>query len=124
VAVDRSDPASTAAAVLRAYRARDVIAMAGLNNAANRQIFLELAAQGEAHPRYKSFFSGWRWASVQTWDGRVGETRYRNARAYVKYGAREDRVLAVVLDFADGQWTFEDLNAPSAADFAAMSLTK
>jgi len=70
--VDRTNAKETAHAILSAYRTRDVIALASLVNTTNRRIFIELAEQGEKHPRYNSVFLGWRWQAVQAWNGNLG----------------------------------------------------
>ncbi|MDH3600685.1 MAG: hypothetical protein OEU26_13710 [Candidatus Tectomicrobia bacterium] len=104
--VDRTSAKETARAILSAYRSRDVIALASLVNRTNRSIFIELAGQGENHPRYGSVFSGWRWQGVQAWDGKLGEARYRHYvgtagdeyQANVKFGQLgPDELLVVTL---------------------------
>jgi hypothetical protein len=122
-AVDRTDARSTAQAVLQAYKARDLAALAGLSNAGNQQFFSEIAAQGEAHPRYASIFSGWRWDAVQAWDGALRDLRYRGAdEARVHFGDMQgDEIAVVVLEWEDGQWAFEDVNSPSRADYQALA---
>ncbi len=126
--VDRTDAKSTSYAILNAYRARDVIALAGLVNPTNRRIFVELAEQGEKHPRYSSIFgeASWRSRVVQSWDGNLGEVRYRHyvgtARndyeAQVKFAEiGPDEFAVVTLTWAEGKWNWEDINGPSRQNF-------
>ncbi|MCP9934172.1 hypothetical protein KBZ08_09630 [Cyanobium sp. Candia 9D4] len=126
--VDRTDAKSTAYSILNAYRARDVIALAGLVSPTNRRIFVELAEQGESHPRYSSIFgdASWRSKVVQSWDGNLGEVRYRHyvgaARndyeAQVEFAEAGPNELAVVtLTWLDGKWNWEDINSPSRQNF-------
>lgn len=122
----RIDPAEAARAILTAYRARDLAALARSATADNRALLQEIAAQGEAHPRYRSVFGGWRTAAVQAWDGRVGEVRYRDLRdgprgtveAQVAFGRSADEVFVVTLELRGSTWLFEDINSPTPADFA------
>jgi hypothetical protein len=124
--VDRTDPSATAAAVLSAYQAREVEALAPLANRDNRELLLELSAQGEQHPRYQSIFSGWRWDAVHAWDGVLGEVRYRNAaEALVSFAELgPDEIAVVVLTWEEGGWAFEDVNSPSRARFEALNKTR
>lgn len=126
--LDRTEAVPVARAALSAYRSRDVIALAGLACGGNKAIFAELAAQGEAHPRYRSIFSGWRWQGVQAWnDSAPMEARYRHYvgsardeyQAHVKFGAlNADELLTAVLSWENGAWCFNDVNSPSPDSFA------
>ena len=126
--VDRTDAKSTAYSILNAYRAKDVIALAGLVSPTNRRIFVELAEQGESHPRYSSIFgdASWRSKVVQSWDGNLGEVRYRHYvgatrndyEAQVEFAEAGPNELAVVtLTWLDGKWNWEDINSPSRQNF-------
>lgn len=123
--VDTTDARAVARAVLEAYRARDLAALAGYGTQDNRTLIAEIAAQGAAHPRYRSLFSGWRWEAVETWDGQLGEVRYRDlrgaiqrtVRADVLFGRSPTEVFVVSLELHEGRWQFEDILSPSPADF-------
>jgi len=130
--VDRTNAKETAHAILSAYRTRDVIALASLINTTNRRIFIELAEQGEKHPRYNSVFLGWRWQAVQAWDGNLGETRYRHYvgtarneyQAKVKFGELgPDEFLVVTLTWEDGKWSFKDIHSPTPKSFYSGAMT-
>ncbi len=130
--VDRTNANETTAAVLNAYRARDVIALASLVNETNRGIFVELAGKGESHPRYSSIFSGWRWEGVQAWSGQIGEIRYRHYvgtardeyQAHVKFGQLgPNEFLVVTLGWENGKWCFEDIHSPTPKSFYSGSLS-
>lgn len=132
--IDRTDAKSTAQAVLDALRARDVISLAGLVNKTNRKIFVELAEQGEKHPRYDSIFgeNGLQSGVVRYWNGQLGEARYRHfagtARnsyeAQVKFSEIDQgRVLVVTLTWEEGKWNFEDIHRPTSEDFMKGSST-
>ncbi len=123
---DRSDARSTAQAILTAFQRRDVIALAGLTNQVNKQIFVELAEQGEGHPRYDLVFEGWRWEIVEAWDGGLSEARYRHfvGSARDSYEAQvqfadmgTDEIGVVTMTWEGNQWAFEDINSPDRADF-------
>ena len=124
--VDRTDAAATAVAVLTAYQQKHLAELATLCTTGNRDIFVELADQGEKHPRYRSIFSGWRWESLANWDGQIGEVKYRNDKtAVVKFGeigAKE--VAVVVLEWADNIWCFEDINSPNKSNFESLKNTR
>jgi hypothetical protein len=124
--VNRTDPSATAAAVLNAYQAQDLEALAPLANRDNRELLHELAEQGDQHPRYRSIFSGWRWDAVHSWDGVLGELRYRNANeALVSFAVLgPDEVAVVVLTWEEGGWAFEDVNSPSLTSFEALKKTR
>jgi hypothetical protein len=135
VKVDRSDAASTAVAVLRAYAAKDLPAMAELSNADNKEIIRELIAQGENHPRWRSIFSGGRWQAVSSWKGDLGEIRYfertpygKNEKEYevrVQFGeTTPEKVVVVTLTWEAGKWCFEDVNFPSRESFEKGSKTR
>lgn len=126
--IDRTDAKSTSYAILNAYRARDVIALAGLVNPAKRRIFVELAEQGEKHPRYRSIFGedSWRARVVQSWDGNLGEVRYRHYVGTVRndYVAKvkfaeigPDEFAVVTLTWVEGKWNLKDIHSPSRQDF-------
>lgn len=128
--VDRADPSMTATAILQAYKARDLVALAELSRSLNRDMFSELVRQGESHPRYKSIFSGWRWQAVQAWQGQIDEVRYRQVRnadasrleARVKFGEiRPDEYAVVTMIWEDGKWCFEDINSPNRTYFESNS---
>jgi hypothetical protein len=131
--LDRSDAASTAAALLKAYAAKDLPAMAELSTAGNRDIIRELIAQGENHPRWRSIFSGGRWDAVSTWKGEMGEVRYlertppgrKEYDARVQFGtATADKVAVVTMSWEGGKWCFEDVNFPSRESFENWSKTR
>jgi hypothetical protein len=135
VKVDRRDATSTAVAVLRAYAAKDLPAMAELSNADNKEIIRELIAQGESHPRWRSIFSGGRWQAVSSWKGDLGEIRYfertpygQNEKEYearVQFGeATPEKVVVVTLTWEAGKWCFEDVNFPSRESFEKGSKTR
>ena len=113
--VDRSDPESTAQAILTAYKAKDLSALADFSTTSNKEILSEIAAQGEKHPRYQSIFSGWRWEAVQGWQGKLGEVRYKRiagepvAQVYLG-GLDGDKIAVVTLTWEKGQWCFDDIN--------------
>ncbi|MCG8587567.1 MAG: hypothetical protein MI757_22905 [Pirellulales bacterium] len=118
--VDRTDPASTAKAVLAAYQNKDLGELATLANSGNKGIISELTEQGEQHPRYGSIFGGDRWAAVQKWKGDVKDVRYRGkntAAVHFVDGSGESEIFVVMLDWEGDQWCFEDINSPSKADF-------
>lgn len=128
--LDRTDAAATAAAVLAAYRNRDLDGLAALSTAENSDMMREIAQRGAAHPRYGSIFSGWRWKSVRDWSGQTGEVRYVNypggkvlpprSMAWVAFAEVEgsDEIIVVALRRVDGRWDFDDIQSPSKADFA------
>jgi hypothetical protein len=124
--LDRKDPQAVANAVLSAFKARDLNALAAICTQDNQAMFSEIAAQGEKHPRYASIFSGWRWEAIQKWDGSVGETRYRHYvgtarneyQAGVKFGEMSPEEWAVVtLTWENGQWAFDDIHSPEPETF-------
>jgi hypothetical protein len=128
-APDRNDAAATAAAVLKAYAAKDLPAMAELSTADNRRIIQELIAQGENHPRWRSIFSGGRWQAVSNWKGDLGEVRYferaQTFEARVKFAETEpDKVVVVTLTWEGRKWCFEDVNFPSRESFEKGSRTR
>src|SRR6185312_6201784 len=135
--IDRSDPASTAAAILQAYRTRDIVALSALSRAGNKDILANIIKNGENDGRYRSLFSAtsWRWQSAQQWTGQLDEVRYNATRlgepptesttAIVKFGEMSpDSVLVVTLIMENGQWCFEDINKPSRAMFESLSKVK
>lgn len=132
-ALDRTDAASTAQAILKAYAAKDLPAMAELSTADNREIMQELIKQGENHPRWRSIFSGGRWQAVSTWNGKLGEIRYfertgtekKYLDARVQFGEAESGKLVVVtLSWEGGKWCFEDVNFPRRESFEQGSKTR
>lgn len=125
---DRSDAKSTAKAILKAYRTRDVIALSGLSRKFNRKLLAELAAQGESHPRYNSIFSGWRWQLIKKWNGQIGDVRYQKNKgrlgASVVFSEMNEHEVAVVtVIWEEGQWCFEDIHSPSIQRFESASQT-
>jgi hypothetical protein len=131
--LNRSDAGATAAALLKAYAAKDLPAMAELSTADNRDIIRELIAQGENHPRWRSIFSGGRWDAVSNWKGELGEVRYleRTPPGRKEYDARvqfgkttPDKVVVVSLSWEGGKWCFEDVNFPSRESFENWSKTR
>jgi len=125
--LDRGDAPATAAAFLRAYAAKDLLAMAELANDDNRQIIQELKAQGESHPRWRSVFAGSRWDAVSNWKGNLGETRYfertvlekKKAEAEVQFAeaSTPGKLVVVTLTWEAGKWCFEDINFPRKETF-------
>ena len=112
--IDRTDPSATAIGFLTAFKAKDVVAMATFSNAENKEMFDDLAANGEASKVYKNVFKGWRFESASAWDGSVGEVRYRKGQAIVPFHEMEgDEVAVVVLTKENGVWGLEDINSPS-----------
>jgi len=135
--IDRTNPASTATAILQAYRTRDIVALSALSRARNKEILANIIKNGENDGRYRSLFSAtsWRWQSAQQWTGQLDEVRYSATRlgepptevttAIVKFGEMSpDSVLVVTLIMENGQWCFEDLNKPSRAMFESLSKAK
>ena len=107
--VDRTDAKSTAGAILRAYKAKDLRTLATLSHRFNHDMFVEMADSGKSHTRYNSMWSGWRWEGAQTWNGQIGEARYSQGRsrisASVKFGESESgSILVVKLKWEDGKW--------------------
>jgi hypothetical protein len=127
--VDRTDAKSTAGAILKAYKAKDLRTLATLSHGFNHDMFVEMADSGKSHTRYNSMWSGWRWEGAQTWNEQIGEARYSQGRsrisASVKFGESESgSILVVKLEWEDGKWCFEDINSPSPENFLDWSLKK
>jgi hypothetical protein len=124
VKLDRTDAPATAAAVLRAYAAKDLAAMAELSNADNRQIINEMIAQRENHPRWRSAFVGGRWDAVSNWKGNLGETRYfelnvlgrKDVEAQVQFAETSPpgKLVVVSLVWEGGKWCFQDIKFPAS----------
>ena len=55
--------------------AAPMIAMAKFSNAKNKEMFDDLAANGEASEFYKTVFAGQKFETVSAWDGAVGQAR-------------------------------------------------
>ncbi len=115
--LERRDAALSARLVLRAYRDRDVARQAELSTPRSREILLEIARQGESHPRFASIFSGWRWTAVERWNGEVGSANYTYTDdpdapriARVPFGTDGDRATVVTLVWSFGRWMFEDVH--------------
>jgi hypothetical protein len=131
--LDRTDSRLTATAILQAYKTRDLLALSELSTRGNRAILSEVIKEGEQHPRYNSIFSGWRWQSIQAWQGQVGESRYRQLsetenrylKARVKFAENgRDSFVVVTLILEDGKWCFEDINNADRQGFEADSKVK
>ena len=121
-AVRRDDAASSARAILKAYKARDLITLAEYAHPGNRDLMAELVRQGKSHPRYDSLFAGWRWRAVASWDGRIHEVHRRDRgrvpEAQVRFGMiNKDEVAVVTLQLLDGKWMFEDIHSPSLSSW-------
>ena len=109
--VDRTDAKSTAGAMLRAYKAKDLRTLATLATKSDHDFFIEMADSGESHRRYRDFmevnFSGWRWEGMLAWNGQIGEARYKqsSSKATVKFGELgPEEFLVVKLKCEDGKW--------------------
>lgn len=118
---ERRYAGTMAEAVLRAYKARDLSGLSALSCKHTRRLLAEIAERGESHPRYRSMFTGWRWAAVEAWKGKLGETRYVGgsppSRARVVFGKTGDRLAVVTLRWEGGMWAFDDINSPSEEGF-------
>jgi hypothetical protein len=124
----RHDAAAVAAAVLKAYQSKDLKAMAALATEGTAKICLELAEQGEKHPRHSSLFGGSRWEAVQAWDGKTLLVRYRDhgghADAVVGFHkSGEDMVYVLLHEGKDG-FQFDDVKKIEVAKFEQMSEKK
>lgn len=113
--VNRTHARSTADAVLTAYKAKDLAALAEYSTTSNKNLLEKVAAQGENHPRYQSIFSGWRREAVERWQGKLGEIRYKQMAGapvaqvqLVELG--EDKIAVVTLAWEKDRWCFEDIN--------------
>jgi len=109
--VDRTDAKSTAGAILRAYKAKDLRTLATLATKSDHDFLIEMADSGESHRRYRDFmevnFSGWRWEGMLAWNGQIGEARYKqsSSKATVKFGELgPEEFLVVKLKCEDGKW--------------------
>ena len=111
--VDRTDAKSTAGAMLRAYKAKNLRTLATLATKSDHDFLIEMADSGESHRRYRDFmevnFSGWRWEGMLAWNGQIGEARYKQSRskirASVKFGELgPEEVLVVKLKCEEGKW--------------------
>tara|TARA_B100001971_G_scaffold24097_1_gene18750 strand:- start:57 stop:539 length:483 start_codon:yes stop_codon:yes gene_type:complete len=135
--VDRTDAKSTAGAMLRAYKAKDLRTLATLSTKSDHDFLIEMADSGESHRRYRDFmevnFSGWRWEGMLAWNGQIGEARYKQSTggwgsridASVKFGESESgSILVVKLEWEDGKWCFEDIHSPSPDMFLEWGLEK
>lgn len=122
---DRHDPAAVAGAVLTAYKGKDFKAMAALGTEGTAKICLELAEQGEKHPRYNSLFSGSRWEAVQAWDGTTLIVRYRDhgghADAIVGFHKLGEEIAYVLLHEGENGFAFDDVKKIDIAKFEQMS---
>ena len=119
-------PDSVARAVLVAYRAKDVNALAQLAIDENRKMLDEMAEQGMKHPRYKSLFGdNWRMQAVAAWDERTLTVRLpAPTQAWVAFleESKAARVIVVALiREGSGPWRFSDINSVNAAEFAKAS---
>lgn len=119
--VDRTDARATARAVIGANRAKDLAALAKLSTGGNRRMLAEIAAKGEAHPRYRSIFRGWRWKAIQAWNGKLGRVRYAKGdppkRVRVEFQKMGREVTVVTLDRRKGKWAFDDIHSRSEKRF-------
>ena len=109
--VDRYNPIRAATGFLNAFKARDVVAMAKFSNAKNKEMFDDLAANGEASEFYKTVFAGQKFETVSAWDGAVGQARRYNFQAIVPFhGIHSDVVAVVVLTQENGVWGLKDIS--------------
>ena len=111
--VDRTDAKSTAGAILRAYKAKDLRTLATLSTKCQYDFFIEMADLGESHSPYRDFmeelFWEWRGEGMRAWNGQIGEARYKQSmskiRASVKFGELgPEEVLVVKLKCEEGKW--------------------
>jgi hypothetical protein len=115
--VDRTDAKSTAGAILRAYKAKDLRTLATLSTKSDHDFLIEMADSGESHRHYRDFmesnYSGWRWEGMLAWNGQIGEARYKQSTggwgsridASVKFGELgPEEVLVVKLKCEEGKW--------------------
>ena len=102
----------TAREILTAYRKKDMDTLAKNGTADTMKIFIEIDVQGEAHPRYKSIFSGHRWEAVSTWNGKLGEieqTTESETRVTFNEFKKSKELAQLVLVLEEGKWRFEDI---------------
>jgi len=123
--IDRTDPVATAQAFLTALKTKDLAKMAELVNSSNKEMFEELAAEGEANRAYKEVFGGWRYQAALAASGVSDAVKYnRRGEGVVMFHQMDDNEVAVfVLKNEDGVWGIEDINSPSRESYDAMPST-
>ena len=117
--IDRTDPVATAQAFLLAFKTKDLVKMAELVNSSNKEMFEELAAEGEANRGYKEVFGGWRYEAAVAASGVSDTVKYnRRGEGVVMFHKLEgDEVAVFVLTNEDGIWAIEDINSPGTAQY-------
>ena len=130
-AATATTPKAIAKAILTAYKKRDLEAWTpyARDPEKAKEVYAEIMSQREKHPVYGSLFKGWRWDSVQAWQGGIGDVRYLSSRrpveAWVTYGIEptSQERFVVTLELHNGRWCFEDLNSRDAGAWAKASAT-
>ena len=137
--LDMTDPNAVALAVIEAFRAKDGPALVPLLNETNARDADMFAEMTPDHPDWDGFWSSWRQAGIDFWDGEPRE---------VRFGDTEDEaVMPIAYDGADGQlalaedcaacryivvvltrdgegdrtWGFEDINGYSVGRYGRAS---
>ena len=120
-ALDRDDPQAVARAILTAYKAKDLKGLRELAGENTLSVIEDLIKEGEAHPRYKSIFAGFRWKAVSAWTGSLSEARYSPTSAYVAFGTQDKRRVVVKLSYESDAWVFEDVAGVNTSYFDSLA---
>lgn len=107
-----------ARAVLAAWRAKDLAALASYATAHNQEM---IAALKPGSSRYESILgdeSG-RMKAVAAWDGRLHGCRYRGDRARCAFSEAAGEVMVLTFEREGDRWAFDDLHSPSRSDWEA-----
>ena len=130
-------PTGVAAAILQAYTARDVAAIAAHTNETNADFFAALVT-GQEDPA--ELFGGTRGAAGTGWNGKMLPARFNGrGHAIVPFAIEAEtgptglgsgaagRYMAIVLTLdgpQDTSWGFEDINYIRRGDYAGMATTR
>ena len=124
--VDQGNPAEVAEYILAFYKKQDLEALKYLSTHQKSIIIQRIILSGNETAKQK-IFSGWRWESINGWDGKIKEVRFADnlKSAYALFDLPENPnptspVIIVTMISENEKWKFDDIQKYTKQSFEGL----
>ena len=124
--VNQSNPAEVAESVLSFYKDQNLEALKHLSIHQKSVIIQRIILSGDETAKQK-IFSGWRWESINKWDGKIKEVRFADnlKSAYALFELTENSnptspATVVTMVSENEKWKFDDIQKYTKQSFEGL----
>lgn len=124
--VDQSNPAEVAKHVLDFYKNQDLEALRYLSTH-QKSIIIQRIILSKNEIAKQKIFNGWRWESINEWDGKIKEVRFADnlKSAYALFKLPENSsptspAIIVTMISENDKWKFDDIQKYTKQSFEGL----